>query len=152
MLLDLKWQISLQYYYEGKLKNHEIDLLIEDTDEEKLFNNDEINLFSGVEYLNVIPVKDQPNSFVIWYNSSNKNDNRRLVLEFKNGNNIETVTHVIKSRSYYYRKLTLNDNDSYTITANFMDFEGKNFLNKYVFEINKNNIEKLSENGFFTEK
>lgn len=142
----------LEYYYEGKLKNHEIDLLIEDTDEEKLFNNDEINLFSGVEYLNVIPVKDQPNSFVIWYNSSNKNDNRRLVLEFKNGNNIETVTHVIKSRSYYYRKLTLNDNDSYTITANFMDFEGKNFLNKYVFEINKDNIQKLSENGFFTEK
>ena len=142
----------LENYYMNKLKNVQHLLTIDETDEDKLFNNENINIFSGVEYLNIIPVKDQPDSFVIWFNSSNKNDDRRINFEFiKNGNG-EISTHTVKSKSYYYRKFKLENNDSYDIIVNFLDFEGKKINSTYSFHIDKNNINKISENGLFTEK
>jgi len=146
-------QNFLENYYMNQLKNYTHLLTIDETDEEKLFNNDNINLFSGVEYLNVIPVKDQPNSFVIWFNSSNKNDNRRILFEYKkNDGTKESVVHTIKSRSYYYKKFTINNGESYEIIADIFDYDSKQSLSNYKFNIDKNNIGNLSENGLFTEK
>ena len=142
----------LENYYMNKLKNVQHLLTIDETDEDKLFNNENINIFSGVEYLNIIPVKDQPDSFVIWFNSSNKNDNRRIKFDFIKNGNSETSIHTVKSRSYYYRKFKLENNDSYDIIVNFLDFEGKKINSSYSFHIDKNNIDKISENGLFTEK
>jgi hypothetical protein len=146
-------QNFLENYYMNQLKNYTHLLTIDNTDEEKLFNNDNINIFSGVEYLNVIPVKDQPNSFVIWFNSSNKNDNRRVLFEYKkNDGTKESVVHTIKSRSYYYKKFTINNGESYEIVADIFDFDNKQSLSNYKFNIDINNIGNLSENGLFTEK
>ena len=41
----------LENYYYKKLVSHKDELLIEETDENQLFDNQNINLFSGVEYL-----------------------------------------------------------------------------------------------------
>jgi len=143
----------LENYYMNKLKNVQHLLTIDETDEDKLFNNENINIFSGVEYLNIIPVKNQPDSFVIWFNSSNKNDDRRINFKFIKNGNVETTTiHTVKSKSYYYKKFNLENDDSYNIIVDFLDFEGKKINCTYSFYINKNNINEISENGLFTEK
>jgi len=140
----------LENYFKNKLLNYFDQLLIEDTDEEKLFNNPNINLFSGVEYLTVIPVKDK-SEFVVWFNSSNKKDDRRIDFSFiNNGEHIGT-THFVKDRTYYYKRLIFNENDNWIITANFIDSLTNTPINQMIFNVNKDNFKDLVNNGLFTE-
>lgn len=142
----------LENYFYKKLINYSNDLIIEKTDETKLFNNENINLFSGVEYLSILPVENDENSFVIWFNSSNDKDDRRIIFEYDNNGVKNESTHFIKSRSYYFNKITLNNNDNYNITANFIDSKTNTTINIQKFNVNQNNIKFLKENGKFIEK
>jgi len=142
----------LENYYMNKLKDHQHQLTIDETNEDELFKNENINIFSGVEYINLVPVKDKPNSFILWFNSSNKDDNRRIIFEFIKNGNKDVVTHTIKSKSYYYKKFELEGDDTFIIIANFLDFTGTKPVGYYKFNVDKNNIHTLSENGLFIEK
>lgn len=141
----------LENYFYKKLLPYNNELIIEETNEEKLFNNPNINLFSGVEYLAIIPVKEQINSFVIWFNSSNNRDNRRIEFTYDNKGKIENTTHFIKERTYYFRKITMIQGDNYTITANFIDSNTNQSIDKQTFNINSENYNDITSNGLFTE-
>lgn len=142
----------LENYFKNKLSGNLYHLLVEQTDEEKLFSgNENINLFSGVEYLTVVPVKNQ-SAFVVWFNSSNKKDDRRINFTFDNNGVVEESVHFVKDRSYYYRKLELNTHDNWKIRANFIDSKTNQKLNEVNFEIDKDSFIDILGNGLFTEK
>lgn len=141
----------LESYFNKKLSSNLYHLIVENTDEEKLFNNSNINLFSGVEYLTVIPVKNQ-SAFVVWFNSSNKKDDRRIDFIFENNGTVEQSTHFIKDRSFYYRKFELNIHDNWRITARFIDSITNEKLDEFHFEIDKDSFINILNNGLFTEK
>lgn len=142
----------LENYFYSKLSKYSEELLIEETNEENLFNNPNINIFSGVEYLTLLPVKDSPNTFLVWFNSSNDKDNRRIDFKYENNKEIENSVHYIKERSYYFKKITLYENDNYNITANFIDSIDNKIIETYNFNINMDNYGQILNNGLFTEK
>jgi hypothetical protein len=142
----------LENYFYSKLYKFSEKLIIENTNEEKLFNNKEINLFSGVEYLAILPVKDQPDNFIVWLNSSNDKDNRRVEFTFDNNGKSELRMHYIKGKSYYMKKLTLSEGDDYNITVKFVDSITNQVLNIQKFNVNKNNYKDILGNGIFTER
>lgn len=141
----------LENYFKNKLSGNLYHLMVEETDEEKLFNNPSINLFSGVEYLTVIPVKNQ-SAFVLWYNSSNKWDDRRIVFTFENNGQVENHTHMIKDRCYYYRKFEVDTYDNWKIKAVFVDSKSNEKINEVNFQIDKDSFINILGNGLFTEK
>jgi len=142
----------LENYFYNKLSPYTNDLIIEDTDEEKLFKNPNINIFSGVEYLAILPIKDQPASFMVWFNSSNNKDDRRIEFTYDNNGNIEKSTHFIKNRTFYSKKISLKDGDNYNITASFIDSASQQEVDKQTFNINIGNYQDILENGLFTER
>ena len=142
----------LENYYYSKLSKYSDLLLIEQTDEDKLFQNNNINLFSGVEYITLLPIKDKLFEFVLWFNSSNNKDNRRIEFEFNNNGIIENSTHFIKNRSYYMRKFKLEDGDNYTIKADYIDSDTNTVMKTKIFNINKSTFNNIMNNGIFTEK
>ena len=141
----------LENYFKNKLSNNLYDLIIEDTDEEKLFNNPNINLFSGVEYLALIPVKSQ-SAFVVWFNSSNKKDDRRIDFLFDNNGKAESVTFLVKDRSYYYKKFELGIYDHWKIKIKYIDSGTNEILNEVNYEVDKDSFIDILNNGLFTEK
>ena len=141
----------LENYFKNKLSNNLYDLIIEDTDEEKLFNNPNINLFSGVEYLALIPVKSQ-SAFVVWFNSSNKKDDRRIDFLFDNNGKSESVTFLVKDRSYYYKKFELGIYDHWKIKIKYIDSGTNEILNEVNYEVDKDSFIDILNNGLFTEK
>ena len=142
----------LENFYYKKLSPHADELIIEETNEERLFNNNEINLFSGVEYLAVIPVKDQLNNFIVWFNSSNDRDGRRIEFEFNNNDHIEKRIHFIDKRSYYLRKISMKKGDNFNITVSFIDNNTNEIIATQKFNVNPSNYSELFEKGLFTEK
>lgn len=145
-------QNFLENLFYNKISKFKDDIIIEETDENKLFNNEEINLFSGVEYLTLLPVKNDTKSFIIWFNSSNHKDDRRILFIYDNNGIIEENVHFIKSKSYYFKKITLSEKDNYNITVNFIDSGNNNLIETYKFNINLNNYSDIINNGIFTEK
>ena len=141
----------LENYFKNKLSGNLHQLMIEETDEEKLFNNPNINLFSGVEYLTVIPVKNQ-SAFVLWYNSSNKWDDRRINFTFDNNGHVENHTHLVKDRCYYYKKFEVNTYDNWKIKATFIDSKTNEKINEVNFQVDKDSFINILGNGLFTEK
>lgn len=149
---DLHINNFLENYFYKKLINYKDKILIEETDEEILFNNSKINLFSGVEYLTLLPVKNDEKSFVVWFNSSNTKDNRRIEFKYGNRNEIEKSTHYIKNRTYYIKKITMNESDNYFIIAEFIDSVTNTIIDKKEYRVNLKNISELKKNGIFTDK
>jgi len=142
----------LENFFFVKLNPYEKHLLIEEITEDQLFEDSEINIFSGVEYLSLIPIKDQPYSFIIWFNSSNTKDGRRIEFIIENNGKVERTTHFIKEKSYYLNKITLQSNDNYNITAHFIDSISGTIIESYNYQINMGNYITILENGLFTER
>lgn len=142
----------LENYFHNKLTPFENQLVIDETTEDKLFQDAEINIFSGVEYLSLVPVKDQPYSFVVWFNSSNTKDSRRIDFLIENKGIVERTTHFVKEKSYYMKKIVLNVNDNYNITAHFIDSSTNKIIETYNYNVNMENYLSLLENGLFTER
>ena len=141
----------LENYFYKKLIDYSNELIIEETDETKLFNNKDINLFSGVEYLTVLPVENDNKSFVVWFNSSNDKDDRRIVFEYDNNGDKTNYTHFVKNRSFYFKKLTLKENDNYNISVSFIDSKSNEIISVQKFNVNEKNISELNINGRFIE-
>ena len=149
---DLGCHNFLESLFYNKLSKHEDQLIIENITEEKLFEGAEINIFSGVEYLAILPVKDQSYSFIIWFNSSNTKDDRRIEFMIENKGIVERTTHFIKEKSYYLKKITLSERDDYNITAHFIDSNSNVIIEKYNYNLNINNYNDILENGLFNER
>ena len=141
----------LENYFNNKLSGDLQQLLIEETDEEKLFSNPNINIFSGVEYLTVIPVKNQ-SAFVIFYTSSNKKDDRRIDFIIENNGSVEQTVHYVKERSYFYKKIELGIHDDWKITVNFIDSNTNEKLDEVYYQVDKDSFINILGNGLFTEK
>jgi hypothetical protein len=141
----------LENYFNNKLYNNFGKFLIEETDEEKLFNNPNINIFSGVEYLTVIPVKNQ-SAFVIFYTSSNKKDDRRIDFIIENNGSVEQTVHYVKERSYFYKIIELGIHDNWKITVNFIDSNSNEKLDEVHYQVDKDSFINILGNGLFTEK
>jgi len=146
----------LENYFYNKLSKYSKNLIIENTNEDSLFNNPDINIFSGSEYLSLLPIENDKNNFIVWFNSSNSKDNRRIEFSFNNANInnnvVEHSTHMIKEKSYYFKKMSLNENDNYTIIAKFFDSITNKLIDTQTFNINKNNYDNIIKNGIFIEK
>jgi hypothetical protein len=141
----------LENYFNNKLSNNLQQLLIEDIDEEKLFNNPNINLFSGVEYLTILPVRDQ-SAFVIFYTSNNKKDDRRVDFIIENNGSVEQMVHYVKERSYFYKKFELGIYDDFKIIVQFIDSKTNEQINEVRYQVDKDSFINILGNGSFTEK
>ena len=142
----------LENYFYKKFFNFKDQLIIEKTDEDKFFNNSEKNIFSGVEYLTLLPIKDDEKSFMVWFNSSNDKDDRRIEFVYTNKGLSEKSIHWVKDRSYYTKKITLSDDDDYIIEVYFIDSSTNDIINKQTYNINLDNYSEIKFNGLFTEK
>jgi hypothetical protein len=139
----------LENYFYNKLMKYSGELIIEETDEERLFENPNINIFSGVEYLTVLPVKDK-NDFVLWFNSSNTLDNRRLEISINRNGIHEYCTHFVKNRSYFFKRFNFTEGDEYDIKIQFIDSKTNGVIIEENYRID--DPSKLKTNGLFTDK
>jgi len=142
----------LEHYFYSKLSSFKDELVIDNMTEDMLFYNGEINIFSGVEYLSILPVKEQPYSFIVWFNSSNMKDNRRIEFVIENNGVVEHLTHFIKERSYFMKKINMNGKDDYHIVANFIDSDTNKIIESYKYNVSMENYSSILENGLFTER
>lgn len=121
--------------------------VVEETTEEKLFPNSNINIFSECEYLTVLPVKDNDDLFAIWYSSSNKTDNRKIIITiYGNDKLIKSYLHNIEKQSHFYKVVRKYDNINYKIVFEFIDGETK-YKDDIVY-----NLDDIQRNGLFTMK
>ena len=142
----------LERYFYKKLENYKDKLIIRESDENKLFNGN-INLFSGVEYLTLVPVENKDDEIVLWLNTSNKIDNRKMVVKKYNNNIIEDIINVeITKETIFYKKIVLGNNDNIELKITFIDNETNEIIDTDYFDINKSNIKLLSDNGKFLYK
>ena len=144
----------LEHYLYNKLHEHSDKLLIENTTEENLFNG-EINIFSGVEYVSILPVKDRPNSFAIVIITSNKHDNRRLYIdEYNDDNKVNSYDYSINKKEYIYKIFNVDDNETKKIHVYTTDGVSNQIINSYVFDdmTTDNLLDKISKNGILEVK
>jgi len=142
----------LERYFYKKLENYYDRLLIKETNENNLFNG-KINLFSGVEYLNVVPIKNngviKNNEFVLWLTTSNVVDDRTLVVnKYNNGKMVDTFDLIIKGQTKFYKVIELNNGDNIELRTMFMD-NGNIISTENFGVINKDNVKDLTPNGSF---
>ena len=144
----------LERYFYKKLNNRKDDLIIESKTEEELFNGD-INLFSGVEYLTILPIKNVTDKFILWFSSNNKIDKRKIIFEiFNNNEKINEFVHIIENKTFFWKEIDLKENDNIEIKIKYLDNENDFVIDtEYFGVINKQNFdEKLKDRGLFTIK
>lgn len=127
------------------------NLIIENTNENNLFSNSQVNLFSMIQYFTVLPVNEgKNNEFVIWFSSSNQYDSRILILTiFCNGKEILNETHKITDNFKFYKLYKYNENDKYEITCKIINNINETLKIK---TININSYDDIINNGIFTIK
>lgn len=144
----------LERYVYNKLSPFKDELIIENTKEEKLFNGD-INIFSCVEYLTILPVVDSEDRFVLWLNTSNKIDDRRVIFSFyNNGIEYDKKEYVIDGKFQFYEDIKINDTDEIEIEIDIIDNKNNEIIkSEYFGKINKSNMKDLlKDRGYFEYK
>lgn len=141
---------GLEQFYYNILKETQDDLYIDTTNnEESYLKNSEINLFSMVEYLTVLPNKNK-NMFAIFSLFSNKIDDRvnKMIVK-KNGKVIKEQIFEIKSNNFCYLPNEFIERSDYEIENIVMDKTGK-IIKKY----NKlfNDLDQIGINGYINFK
>jgi len=146
----------LENFFFHTLKNKKEDLLLQEINENDFFSGD-INLFSLIEYYTILPIKNDPDHFIIWFSSSNLLDNRELEITVnKNKTRILFDFSLIDKNFRYYKKFRFNKDDVFDIkfriinngeilsTKNIMvDNAIFNNINEYGEFIDKKRIESL---------
>lgn len=122
---------GLEQFYYNKLIDFKTDLHIDyNNNEESYFNNSEFNLFSMVEYLSVLRVKNQ-NKFVVITYVNNKIDNRTNdVIIKKNGVEVNRYSYQINKQVCFYLLNDFEEDNFYEIENNILD-ENKNLIKSY---------------------
>jgi len=137
----------LERYFYKKLENHQNNLLIENTTEINLFNG-KINLFSGAEYLSILPIDNVDDEFVISFISNNVVDDRTLQIQI---NNI-VENYSVTGSTRFFRNIKIDGDIELGVIIT--DNKTNNILSSEYFGIiNKDNMKSiLSGNGNFTYK
>lgn len=137
---------GLEQYYYNKLISNKDELHIDYiNDEEKYLSNSQNNLFSMVEYLSVLKIKDQ-NKFVVFTYVNNKIDDRinEIVIK-KNGNLINSYKYTISQKSCFYLPNDFQNDNFYEIENNLYD-KNKILLKSYKKSFRR--LEDIDINGF----
>lgn len=160
---DLGVDNFLERYFYKKLEKYNDRLFIEKTTEEKLFDGS-INIFSGVEYLTILPIRGSDDEFVIWLSTNNKIDRRKMVIDVYNNNDkINTYEHIIDKKTHFYKEIKVEDEDNIELKVKFVEnfnsddefdtMSEKLLDTEYFGIINKNNMkDMLSNRGLFSKK
>jgi len=137
---------GLEQYYYNKLISNKDELYIDYiNDEEKYLSNSQNNLFSMVEYLSVLKMKDQ-NKFAVFTYVNNKIDDRiNEILIKKNGNLINNYKYTISQKSCFYLPNDFQNDNFYEIENNLYD-KNKILLKSYKKSFRR--LEDIDINGF----
>lgn len=120
--------------------------LINDEQYKELLKDCNIDISSQVEYFTVLSVKDNPNEFAIWFNSSNKMDERNVEISYKQtGYSWMPDKFTIRNETRYYKCIPFVPGDSYRVTLRIDDLAERVIV---VDDDYFNN--KLKENGTLT--
>jgi autotransporter strand-loop-strand O-heptosyltransferase len=141
----------LEHYFYKKLENFKEKIIIEETNEDILFEG-EMNIFSEAEYLKLLPIENNDNSFMIWFTTNNKYDKRKLSIDIsKGGNVIKNISKNINSKTIFYEKIDLSFNDNIDLKIELLDSVNGNVIKSENHQgINLNNFkDKLKNNGLF---
>lgn len=140
----------LENFFYHNLKNDIDNLLLMEINEGDLFPNSEINLFSLIEYYTILPLKNDPNKFVVWFSSANSLDNRNLNLSIiKNGDLIFNEVKNIDKQFVYFKEFEFNENDNYKII--FTIFAEEILKTKEII-VDKDIFKNINEYGEFIKK
>jgi len=145
--VDIGSENFLESYFSKKIDIFKDKLLIDKVTEKVIFNG-KLNIFSGVEYLTILPIVGSDDSFVIWFNSSNIFDNRKIVIEkFNNGKLDDTYEYLIDSKKIIYKMMNIDDGDNIELFVKFYDNDTDSMIKSDYFGIiNKDNMENILSN------
>lgn len=122
---------GLEQFYYNVLKNDKNDLYIDyQNNEETFFSNSKYNLFSMVEYLTVLPSKN--NEFVLFTVTSNKIDDRinKFIVK-ENQTLIYEKSFNIKSGGVNFITFKFEPNKTYHVENLLLD-KNDNVIKKYI--------------------
>jgi hypothetical protein len=112
-----------------------------------MFNESKIDRCSLVEYSTILPIENNPNEAIIWYTSSNIQDNRTLKI-WLNDSLLDTI--IIENNTNYHNKFKLQEYQ--VIRFDMMDTSNNLRVSSKEIIVDKNYIDtKLADNGIFTE-
>lgn len=133
-----------QFYYTILRNDKEIIHIDYHNNEESFFKNSNVNLFSMVEYLTVLPVSNR-NEFCVFSLFSNKIDERKNVINiYKNGSLIKSNKFNV-NKGWNYLTSDFESGNTYNVENIVID-ESNNVLKKYnkTFE----STDDISINGY----
>jgi len=116
--------------------------LLSDDEFYGMLSDCEIDLCSRVEYFNVLPIKDNPDQFAVWFSTNNLIDDRRFRISIQHNNNFDNIDLQFKTNQNYYKIIDYVDGD-YNITLYENDKPSKKIKvdKNYMYNKIKNNGE-----------
>lgn len=141
---------GLEQFYYQRFKSHLDSIHIDyNNNEESYFPNSKSNLFSMVEYLTVIPVKDE-SEFVVFSFFNNKLDSRinKVVIK-KDGVIIKENLFEVKSNGWFYVQCDFENGIEYEIQNSILD-ENNKILKSYIKTFTS--LEEIGINGYINFK
>lgn len=141
---------GLEQFYYQRLKNKLDSIHIDyKNNEETYFSNSRTNVFSMVEYLTVIPVKNQE-KFTVFSLFSNKLDDRLNIMVIKKDEKIiKESSYKIRTNGWVYLPCDFESGGIYKIENIVLD-ENNNVLKSYIKTFT--NLEEISINGYINLK
>jgi hypothetical protein len=101
----------------------------------------DIDLCSRVEYFNVLPIKDSPDQFAVWFSTNNLVDDRKFRISIEHNNKFDNIDLQFKTNQNYYKIIDFVDGE-YNITL----YENNNPSKKIT--VDKNYMyNKIKNNG-----
>ncbi len=143
----------LENFIYHSLKNKTDELLLEEINEDNLFPNSQINLFSLIEYNTILPIENDSDHFIFWFSSSNSLDNRNLKIDIiKNGIHILHDEKIIEKKFTYLKKIKFEKNDIFEIRTTIMDIYNTETLKQKTLLVNNDIFNEIKSYGNFIEK
>lgn len=138
---------SLEKLYMNIFQDAQCDLYIEHDDFTKYFKNFYNISHNMCEYFTILPLYQDPSKFVIWYSSSNNNDNRKLKLYI----NDEIITHDINGVTLIYEIIPIaNIELPMQVKLEIIDCDTNNILNTHIKNITNEYLKtEIQKNGYF---
>lgn len=129
------------------LQWHESNYTLEDYPEETFLRKSGLGVSSNSEYYSILPIKGEPNKFMLYFFTYNI-DNRVIGVTVRNkGGLIFNLIQVSKQREYKHE--LVYDGSEIVVEMNFEDTDAERVYKKEKFLINNETIEKYQSTGFF---
>jgi len=141
----------LENFFFHTLKDKKNELLLQTINENDLFSNSDINLFSLIEYATVLPVENDPESFVVWFSSANSLDSRDFEIEVNRNNSMVLNDYQpIDKQFKYWKKFKFTKGDVYDIT--FKTINQNDILKNKNIIVNDDVFKEIKDYGKFVIK